>query len=123
MFRTRPKLTKTDTLAARPLRLAEGEPEEIAPGKLHLKLPLRPSRIASVLFRVPKGTTKTFELDPLGAFVWANCDGHTPVRQLIRKLAKRYNLNEREAEVATISFLHTLAKKGLIGMELKKPKR
>ena len=59
---------------------------------------------------------KTFELDELGKFVWDACDAKTSVRQIIRKLAKRYNLNDREAEVATVAFLKTLTSKGLIGM-------
>jgi len=79
-------------------------------------VPVRPTRWASMLLRVPGGMKKTFELDKLGKFVWDECDGKTSVRQIIRRLARRYNLNEREAEVATVAFLHTLTRKGLIGM-------
>ena len=106
-------------LSARPVRLSDAEPREISPNKWHLTVKLRPTRIARVFLRVPAGASKTFELDPIGLFVWQNCDGKTPVRQLIRKLAKEYNLNEREAEVSTVQFLYTLARKGLIGMQMK----
>jgi hypothetical protein len=66
---------------------------------------------------------KTFELDELGKFVWDACDGKTAVRQIIRRLAERYNLNQREAEVATVAFLQTLTRKGLIGMAVTKAER
>ena len=105
-------------LSARPVRLSEATPKEAGTNKWLLKVQLRPTRLARWLLRVPTGTSKTFELDPLGLFVWEACDGKTPVRQVIRKLAKRYNLNEREAEVATVQFLYTLAEKGLIGMAM-----
>jgi hypothetical protein len=72
------------------------------------------------VFRVPPGATKTFELDAIGVFVWRHCDGRHTVQQIIRKLATEYRLNLREAEVPTIKFLHTLARKGLIGFSVKK---
>jgi hypothetical protein len=119
LFKRKPKLSKLQMLSARPTRVSDDPPEQIADGKWHLKAPLRPSRMAGWILRVPGNATKTFELDALGLFVWKACDGKTTVRQIIRKLAKRYNLNEREAEVATVQFLYTLAKKGLIGMAVK----
>jgi hypothetical protein len=72
------------------------------------------------VFRVPPGATKTFELDAIGVFVWRHCDGRHTVQQIIRKLATEYRLNLREAEVPTIKFLHTLARKGLIRFSVKK---
>ncbi len=107
-------------LSSRPVRLHDGEPEQVSQTKWHLSVPLRPTRAARFFLRVAPAATKTFELDALGLFVWEHCDGKTPVRQLIRLLAKRYHLNEREAEVATVQFLYTLAKKGLIGMEVER---
>jgi hypothetical protein len=118
MFRKRPKLTKSQMLSARPARLSEAEAREVSAGKHQLTVRLRPSRLARWLLRVGSDATKTFELDAIGKFVWESCDGKTPVRQVIRKLAKRYNLNEREAEVATVQFLYTLARKGLVGMKM-----
>jgi hypothetical protein len=105
-------------LSSKPVRLSEGEPREVAENQFHLVVPLRPTRVARFFLRVSQTTTKTFELDSLGVFVWEQCDGKTPVRQVIRRLGKRYNLNDREAEVATVQFLYTLAKKGLIGMQI-----
>ena len=120
MFRSlKPAVTKAQMLAARPARLVDAEPVAVSDTSWRLTVPLVNSGWTGRLLRVPTGATKTFELDPLGKFVWDTCDGRASVRQVIVRLAKRYNLNEREAEVATVAFLHTLVKKGLIGMSLK----
>ena len=124
LFRTRkkPQLTIEQTLAARPVRLVEAEAKEAGDGKWTLAVPLRPARWAGWFLRVPGGATKTFELDPLGLLVWENCDGKTRVDQVIRRLSDRYNLNVREAQVATLTFLQTLVRKGLVGMPVKEAK-
>ena len=116
--RKKPQLTIEQTLAARPVRLVEAEPKEAGDRKWTLTVPLRPARWAGWFLRVPGGATKTFELDPLGLLVWENCDGKTRVDQVIRRLSDRYNLNVREAQVATVAFLNTLVRKGLIGMSV-----
>jgi len=120
MFRShKPGVTKTQMLAARPTRLVEAQPVAVDDSAWRITVPLAPAGWAGRILRVPAGATKTFELDALGKFVWDACDGRTSVRQLIARLAKRYNLNEREAEVATVAFLHTLVKKGILGMNIK----
>ena len=119
-FRTRkPEVTKAQMLAARPARLVDAEPVAVNETSWRLTVPLATAGWVGRVLRMPAGATKTFELDPLGKFVWDSCDGKASVRQVIARLAKRYNLNEREAEVATVAFLHTLVKKGLIGMRVK----
>jgi hypothetical protein len=119
--RTRPRLTIEQTLAARPLRLVDAEPRDAADGTCRLTLPLKPARWASWLLRVPQGATKTFELDALGLFVWQQCDGKTRVDQLIRRLSERFELNVREAQVATVAFLNMLVRKGLVAMNVPRP--
>jgi hypothetical protein len=37
----------------------------------------------------------------------------------VQNLARRYNLNLREAEVPTVQFLQTLMRKGLVGIDVK----
>ena len=49
-------------------------------------------------------------------FVWTSCDGKTTVQQMIQRLAKERRLTLREVEVATLQFLQTLTRKGLVGM-------
>jgi len=115
----RDRFTREQQLAAKPIQLIDAKLTETSSGA-KLQVPVKPRRLAGLLLRLPKGTTKTFELDPLGLLVWQSCDGKTSVQQIIRKLAKRYNLNLREAEVPTLTFLSTLARKGLIGLEIER---
>lgn len=120
-FRPRPRqprLTPQQQLAARPVHLVRGELDRQDGGSAKLNVPLKPARWNRWVFRIPQGTIKTFELDALGVLVWDLCDGHNSVQQIIRKLAKRYNLNLREAQVPTIKFLQMLTRKGLIGMTM-----
>ena len=113
-------ISAQQALAARPMRLVDADVEEANDGGARLKVRLRHSGVGRWLLRMPEGSTKTFELDPMGLLVWNSCDGKTSVQQIIRKLAKQYNLNLREAEVPTKVFLRTLTRKGLIGISVKK---
>lgn len=118
--RKQPVISRDDALAARPRRLVEQELNLKDDGGAALRVPLQPTRLSRWFFRVPSGTSKTFEFDSIGVFVWKMCDGKNSVQQIIRKLSREYHLNLRAAEIPTIRFLHTLAKKGLIGMKLEK---
>ena len=112
------KLSKEEALAARTMQLVRCELTQTPDGGAKLKIPLKQTRWAGLIFRVPDGATKTFELDALGLFVWQHCDGKTSVQQIIRKLAKEHDLTLREVEVATVQFLQTLVRKGLVGMSV-----
>ena len=108
--------SREDALDAKPLRSSAAELRPTGDGGAKLVVQLRtPTRFAWLL-RMPAGATKTFELDAIGVFVWEQCDGKTSVQQIIRKLAKRYNLGLRQAEVPTVQFLQMLGRKGLIGL-------
>lgn len=118
----KPRLTRRQQLAARPVRLIAGTlSDDDGGGGGRLIVPLHQRRWAGWLLRLPAGSTKTFEFDPLGRFVWDRCDGKRTVQQIARQLAKQYGVSEREAQVATESFLTTLARKGLVGAEVPKP--
>jgi hypothetical protein len=114
-------MTREDALSAKPKRLVDASPREESNGGATLTIPLPQlrARWASWLLRVPHGATKTFELDAIGLFVWQSCDGQTSVRHIVQNLARRYNLNLREAEVPTVQFLQTLMRKGLVGIDVK----
>ena len=119
LFRKPPRPSKAEVLSGKPLRSPEAVIADVGAGKWTITIPLRSAKRggwASKLLRVPEGATKSFELDELGKFVWDTCDGKTTVAQLIRRLARQYSLNEREAEVATLAFLNALARRGLIGL-------
>lgn len=123
MFWSRkPKITRQQSLAAKPVQLAKCTVAETPDGGAKLKVPVRPSRIAGRIFRVPEGMTKTFELEAIGYSVWKQCDGKTSVQQIIRRLSKQYNISLREMEVSTVAFLQTLVRKGLIGMAMAEQK-
>jgi hypothetical protein len=106
----KPRMTRQQQLASRPLRLVEGD---IVDGRLTVRI--TQPRWTGWLLRLPKDATKTFEFDLLGQMVWSMCDGRNSVQQISRKLARTYNVSEREAQVATEKFLTTLARKGLVG--------
>jgi hypothetical protein len=116
--RKQPAVTRDAALESKPRRLVDAEITVDATGGGRLKVPLAPRRWGRWVFRVPPGATKTFELDAIGVFVWNRCDGRHTVQQIIRKLADEYRLNLREAEVPTVQFLHTLARRGLIGLSV-----
>ena len=121
LFQTKkPRLTQQESLAAKPTRLVSAGMQIDENGGGRLKVPLPHARWAWWIFKAPSGATKTFEFDAIGIFVWEACDGKNNVQQIIRKLSKRYNLTLREAQVSTVKFLHTLSRKGLVGMEIKK---
>jgi hypothetical protein len=115
--RTKKTITRQQQLSARPERREDAKLETSGDGGGKVTIPLRARR--GWILRLPEGATKTFELDAMGLFVWDACDGKTSVQQIIRRLGKRYNLSLRESEVSTIAFLHMLAKKGLIGMDVR----
>lgn len=123
MFWSRkPKITRQQALAAKPVQLAKCTVTETPDGGAKLKVPVQPTRLAGRLFRMPEGATKTFELEAIGYSVWKQCDGKTSVQQIIRRLSKEYNISLRETEVSTVAFLQTLVRKGLIGMAMPEPK-
>ena len=113
----RPKLSRAQLLAGKPVRLVDSTPQPAGEGAWRIEVPLKAASWARVLLRAQPTVTKKFELDELGHFVWDACDGKTSVQQVIRKLGKQYNLNARAAEVSTLAFLQTLVKKGLIGVK------
>lgn len=118
--RSKPRLTRDEALAARPIRLPVDPQLELLPsGGARLTVRLRPSRLGRWLLRLPAdGLPRTFELDALGLHVWNACDGTFTVERLIRSIAAEFKLNLREAEVSTIQFLQTLTARGLIGLEV-----
>jgi hypothetical protein len=118
----KPKLTTAQALAAKPIKLVEADMDVTEAGG-KLKVPLKSSRFLGKIFRMPEGSTKTFEFDLIGVFVWESIDGRTTVQQLIRKVAKQCQISEREAAVSTNLFLQMLGKKSLIGWNVPEKKK
>jgi len=121
-FRKRePALSREQSLASVPLRNTAIREEETDEGHARLVIPRRKSRwvrLLSVLFYVPK--TRRVTLDEIGTFVWRQCDGEHDVRSIIGALCTRYKLHRKEAEVSVVTYLRTLAKRGLLGIAVLK---
>ena len=73
-------------------------------------------KLMAKLFRLPP--YKQIELDELGTYTIELCDGEHTVEQMIEEFADRFDLSHREAEVSMLSFLETLAKRGIIAFAL-----
>jgi hypothetical protein len=65
---------------------------------------------------------RTFALDAVGRQVYEWCDGKARVKDLVARFARDKKVHPAEAETAVTMFLRTLAGKGLIVMEMEKPK-
>ena len=112
-----PPLGRAESLSARPVlnRLVRVERGE--DGLATLQVPRGDSalvRSVSRWFRLPP--YRPIALDELGSFVIELCDGRHTVRDLVDKLAKRFKLNRREAEVGMTTFLRTLARRSIIAL-------
>jgi hypothetical protein len=66
--------------------------------------------------------TKSFELEPIGAFVWDLCDGKHTCDAISRKLRERYKMNRLEADAALTAFLQMLGQRRLIALKMGKQK-
>jgi hypothetical protein len=62
-------------------------------------------------------TSRKFELDAVGLFVWEACDGKTTVAKIGAALQKEFKLHRAEADASLRAFLKLLAERGLITME------
>jgi Coenzyme PQQ synthesis protein D (PqqD) len=113
----KPRLSRDEALAMKPVHLVDQDAMKVdAAGNGKLVVPVPPPRFARWLAAKFENRTKTFEFDSVGVYVWGQIDGKTSVEQLIRRLAKQYNLDLRQAEASTTAFLKMLLARGLIGM-------
>jgi hypothetical protein len=94
-------------------------------GSVTLHLPYRPPPVLARLTRLlggsGEGGVSDVELDEIGSFCWDLFDGRTTVRDMIGRLAERYKINRKEAEVALTAFIRTLARKRLVIIAIRKP--
>ncbi len=95
-LKSKPRLSRAEQLASRPAQLVAPTCARREDGSIALTIPLKQASKISRLFRMPADATKTFELDQIGALVWESIDGKTGVHRIIRKVAKRYHLLDRE---------------------------
>lgn len=108
-------------MAAIPVRNEAVETTPHEQGAVHLTYPLahRPwaLKVANYLKRpVPGPTSKTLELDELGAWTWKHIDGKRNVAELSELFATTWRMHPREAELSITTFLKELGKRGLVLM-------
>ena len=117
----RPKLDREQSMAAVPVLNQLVSIERDEGGHARLRLPRRRTsmvRLISKAFRLPP--YKRLELDELGTYTVELCDGSNSVAEIIARFAKKFGLNRREAEVSMVSYLQTLAKRGIISFVVPK---
>ncbi len=121
-WKKKPKLTREQSLNARPLRNPGVRVERDIDGVATLYVPFRTAGLAATLcrwFKVPPSDAK-FELDEVGTFVWDMCDGSLPVREMSDRLIDQYKLTRKEGEAALTIFLRNLVRRGLVLMVVPK---
>lgn len=112
-----PALGRGESLSARPVLNSLVKLERGQDGNTILQVPRRDGglvRSVSRWFHLPP--YKRIALDELGTFVIELCDGRHTVREMVRRFAREFRLNEREAEVGITTFLRTLARRSVIAL-------
>lgn len=118
-FKKQRKLSRSEALAARPVRNTQVEWKEAGGGEVVIIIRPRVDRVAKVLrWLFPPPRERRISLDEVGAEVWRLCDGSASVEQIIKKMAKRYKLNRQEAETSTTEYLRRLGKRRLVGFAI-----
>lgn len=120
-----PKLTHEQLRKARPERNPLVECQTLDDGGLVLTAPLELQGrgiLAWIAKRMNTPNTKSFELEPVGAFVWELCDGGHTCDMIAKRLRERYKMNRLEADAALTAFLQMLGQRRLISLKMGKKK-
>ncbi len=119
MLRRREKpVERGELLEAVPRRVPDAKERVVGGGAIEVSIPVRRSRLGRWLaMGDDRPVVRRFELDALGASVWRMMDGRTSVRAMIERFAETHQLNLREAEVAMLTYLRTLAARGMMALE------
>ena len=110
-----PQLDRSQTLHSVPVLNQLVTMEYNAEGNAVLNLPRKRTssvKLISRFFRLPP--YKQIELDELGTCVVELCDGTNTVSEIITRFSEKFRLNRRESEVSMLTYLKTLAKRGII---------
>jgi len=124
-FDRRPRLSPEQLKGAKPLRNPAVLSETIADGSEVLRAPLitQGRGIAGWMAkRMNAPDVKTFELEPVGAFVWHLCDGQHTFETISRKLRNQFKMNRLEADASLTAFLQMLSQRRLITLMVGKEK-
>jgi hypothetical protein len=116
--RRKPRLTRSKSLAARPVK-GPALKTERKNGKLYVTVEFERPRWQRFLGADPR-CQRTFGLDECGEQVYRRCDGKTSAADIIESFAHDRHISVSEAEVAVTTFLKMLMGKGLIVMTVAK---
>lgn len=116
--RKTPPLDRRRSLAAIPV-LNEGVRSAAnEAGHVVVRVTLKRGRGFLARFQ-PALMERTVKLDELGSFVFKQIDGQRTTQDIIEAFMARYRPNRREAELSTVDFLKSLAKRGVISVVVK----
>jgi len=114
-----PKLDREQSLQAVPILNQLIAIDYDADGNAVLNLPRKRTSAVRLMAKVfGLAPYKRIELDELGTCVVQLCDGSRTVQDIIVAFAERFRLSRRETEVSMLTYLKTLAKRGIIGFAL-----
>ena len=111
-----PELSREQAMSALPVLNQLVTVEYDGEGNAVLNLPRKRTsmvRLIAKAFRLPP--YKKIELDELGTYAVELCDGENTVQDIVEQFARKFQLNRREAEVSMVTYLQTLARRGIIG--------
>ncbi len=106
-------------LAARPLRCPGIVEKVLDDGGLELTVSLPRSR----LFRWLSGGSnapivRRYQLDSIGVEAWRMMDGEATVGTIIEHFASEHGMEMQQAEAAVLTYLRTLAQRGIMMLGL-----
>lgn len=110
-------ISSEDLRASKPTRNEAVNEERQDDGAILLRAPLilqGKGYMGWLAKRMNAPETKSFELEPVGAFVWSLCDGRHTFDAISRKLRAEYKMNRLEADAALTAFLQMLSQRRLI---------
>lgn len=104
---------------ARPVRNPLVESEIASDGAVLLRVPTAelPRSFVGIFAKAAKlPQTRSFELEPIGAYVWHLCDGKTTFEGISQKLRDEHKMNRRDADAALSAFLEMLSQRRLVAL-------
>jgi hypothetical protein len=78
-------------------------------------------RLLRILFAVPE--TSELLLDEAGTKIVRQVDGKATIAELIAYAAGEFRLSRKESEVAVLKYMDTLGRRGLVGFEVRGPRK
>jgi len=105
-------------LEARPVRNAAADAQPQLTGDLRIDVRTRRPRylVPPLSWIVPLKPARTVRLDPVGAEVWALCDGERTMEEIVDEFAARHRLTFHESRVAITGYMQQLVQRGALAI-------